>query len=434
VLGFDQQIDAAVSWLEAREQVSAELAGWGWVPEITPNPQNSAETVCALHTVGVSVSELDKVAALLVIGEVQRHDGTPWKFDTTVDEAWAARALALLASVTGRIDLHAAAVKKCELLLGRCGSEGWAADEGNDASAFVTMLVMRAIGCAAPRMLSKDGPKRAWQFLIHSIENPTETLAPVSSVSYVLMALSASELQALWGSRSEWARRRGVEWLIERMAGDLKVEEEPYSRGPIRDRWRHLTLPLSLLAVALADPGSVRHPEFRRQLALLGALQESDGVNSGGYETSAGGIVTTYATTWSLEAMAAVRGAIEEYAAPADVWEAVCRAEGLYPTDPHKLVSVKKFRVIMNSSAALVFSVVASVLAALAVGLIIGAPPSELSSLARRVLFVTVFYLLSATWFAYVACRLPWIPSSRVLSAAAIITTAVLFPVLALLI
>lgn len=72
------------------------LAGWGWVPDVHPNPQNTAEAVCAYVTIGEQIPFAERVVKMLQADKTSNWSGQDWEFTTSIDWAWRLRALVML--------------------------------------------------------------------------------------------------------------------------------------------------------------------------------------------------------------------------------------------------------------------------------------------------------------------------------------------------
>src|SRR5580704_12760647 len=94
---FNHRIDMAVGWFERHIIEGSDAgAGWGWVPDVPPNPQNTAEVVCALTHIGRPVPR-DADALRLIRCEVVEHASRgDWAFRSLIDVTWRLRALRCL--------------------------------------------------------------------------------------------------------------------------------------------------------------------------------------------------------------------------------------------------------------------------------------------------------------------------------------------------
>jgi len=101
-LTIDRRIDLACRWLEEAESPAG---GWGWVADVIPNPQNTAEVVVALSHAGRSATDLEHLLDALAKWEVVWPDGRQWLFDTPIDQAWRLRGLCRLPKTRTR-DRH----------------------------------------------------------------------------------------------------------------------------------------------------------------------------------------------------------------------------------------------------------------------------------------------------------------------------------------
>lgn len=97
VSDLDLRISEAAQWLSSNIGEDGHgRAGWGWVPDVPPNPQNTAEVVCALTCIGEEVPRVDEVLALVRSDAVEHESRGDWAFQALIDVAWRLRGLRCL--------------------------------------------------------------------------------------------------------------------------------------------------------------------------------------------------------------------------------------------------------------------------------------------------------------------------------------------------
>jgi hypothetical protein len=83
VFAFDQRMTAGLAWLSTRLVVLDEaMAGWGWVADVHPNPQDTAEATQAYLLLDEPVPHLDQVTKMIQTEEPIICRGQRWEFDT----------------------------------------------------------------------------------------------------------------------------------------------------------------------------------------------------------------------------------------------------------------------------------------------------------------------------------------------------------------
>lgn len=405
----------------------------GLVPDVHPNPQNTAEAVGAYLALGQEVPHLQRVVKMLESEEPLVCHGQAWEFGTTIDLASRLRALSGLRQRT-----HAAVPARVVDGLGhrlREGftSGGWALSAGDDASVFATAVALQALGAAGHVTPSDELTRKAWQTIMAAAVDPGSH-CPLATRSYAVTCLANPALKVLRTGRSERAMRIGAAELLSCLAeSEASIEEETFFRGPVLDRWRHVVLPLALHAVATARPGAVANPSFRDAFSRLCGLQEMEGGNKGGFAAGRYGMVTSYATVQAIAAIDAVDQAIESHPDPSQLIELLFRQEGKHHTDPQVLGGTSQRPIVANSHAALAASVIASVLAVLALVPMI-TDGGAYSANVRRVVYGVDTYALTVAWYGYAVARLPGVSRAAIASIMFAGVTAVLFPLLSLLI
>lgn len=277
-----------------------------------------------------------------------------------------------------------------------------------------------------------DLVKTAWGTLVAAATDPP-THCPLASQSYALACLAHPDLGMLRNGRSERAMRLGARGLLEALDdAPTTIEEETFLRGNALDRWRHFVLPLALHAAATARPSAIADPLFRRHFATLCGLQQMEGVNRGGFALGPQGLVTTYATVQAMATVAAVDAAIETQPDPAELVEVLFRTEGRHHTDPQVLGGVGRWQAVANSPATLLGALIATAIAATAVLPLIVGDGASVSM--RRLVVGLDIYVLALAWYGYAVARLPGVSRTVIASIMFAGVTAVLFPLLSLLI
>ena len=105
---LERRIALAERWLHANIAEGGEgRYGWGWVPDVPPNPQNTAEVVCALIGLGRSVPQRQGVEQLVRSNAVLNSQRGDWAFDALIDVAWRLKALRCLGADEDDPDLRA---------------------------------------------------------------------------------------------------------------------------------------------------------------------------------------------------------------------------------------------------------------------------------------------------------------------------------------
>lgn len=432
MFAFDQRMNTGLAWLTRRLVVLDDgLAGWGWVADVHPNPQDTAEAAHAYLLLDVPVPQRELVIRMIESEDPIVCRGQRWEFDTSLDAAWRLRVLADLQRQTDATIDPSVLDRLVDSLYDRVGSGGWPIVAGDDPSIFATAMVLQALATADRLDQAPELVGAAWEAAIAAAVAPGQH-CPLASRAYAVACLADGDLKRLRTGRSERAMRTGASALLEVLQeAPAVIEEETFFRGSALDRWRHFILPLALNAVAKAQPAMVTTPHFRQNFSALCDLQQMDGVNRGGFAIGPMGLVTSYATVQAIAAIRAVDRAIESHSNPGEIVEMLFLREGRHHTDPQVIGGPPGQHVIANSRAAFAGAVVASLLAASAVLAMVAGDGSPNT---RRVVFGLDTYLLALAWYGYLAARFPKIPKARLASVLFAGVTAVLFPLLSLLI
>lgn len=434
--GLDGRLDLAVQWLGRNQVVDGQGgAGWGWVSDVPPNPQNTAEVVCALARAGREIPRSAEVLTLVRRGTVTSQHRGEWTFQSPVDVAWRLRALQCLGIAPTDSDV----VDSIEALVAEQDSDtgGWRlSGRAGPVSVTATAHAIRALtGPATAHEGAARALLRATTFLISLMLDGDPRTEPLYACAYVASIVSQPEVAAVGGKRVERARGRVLERLLAGLRqGHAPVEEEAFRRGEVADTWRHLSLHLAVGAAVAADPHTIFEPPVRQALTGLLDLQETGELhtNCGGFRTSAEGFVTSYATTQALEAMVAVRTAVNSGVSPARVFDLICGTDGVHHTDAQNLVSVRGRSVVMNSHAgALLFAVGGSAGLTIAILAVIFA--DDLKEIGSRALVVWGTLFVAVGTFSLVSTRFPATPNGRIAAAVFAAFTAVVLPVVTFL-
>lgn len=430
---LDHIVGEAAHWLSSTIGDDGHgRAGWGWVPDVPPNPQNTAEVVCALTRVGCEVPRVDEVLALVRSEVVAHQSRGDWAFQALIDVAWRLRALrCLVPDLAGDPDVIACAEALVDAQDPETG--GWRlAGRTGPVSVTATTAAVLALLTLQTEVDVVPAVRRGVGMLISSLVDGDERANRLYAAAQIVDVLSRPEIAELGGPRTERARELALDRVMDRLRREeLGIEEEVFRRDDTTDTWRHMTLHMSLLAVSRAAPERMFDPAFRRGLIALLELQESgeENVNRGGFRTSREGFVTSYATTQALEVFALVRATVNERVNPARTFDLLCRVDGAHHSDPQDVITVAGRTVTMNSWAGAVL---------LAIGLLSGATTAALSvalgehlgTAGSRALVVWGMAFVAVGMFGFLAVRLPRTPNGRIAAAVFGAFTALILPVL----
>jgi hypothetical protein len=354
------RVDLVHRWFINTVNRTETTAGWGWVPDVPPNPQNTAEVVCAIGDADLELPYRSEIMRLIRTPVVDSPRGD-WVFEAPLDLAWRVRALRYLGVAADDAGLSA---DIDALLKAQLGSGGWPMASGLYApSATATAAAVLALAMTSDdRALAMA--RRGLEHLTTINDNGRDhQRGPVHVAAYTAFTLSRPEVRAL-GSERRFAQARDL--ACDRLMRFLatrryEAEEETFSRGRVLDTFRHLTLPIALRAVAAARPEALFEPPFRDALVALLALQDTTPthVTYGGFRTSPEGFVTSYASTQALEVLASIRKDLSDYVNPAVAFDLICHSNSAHHTDPQTLARLGNRSLIMNSTAALSVMVLA---------------------------------------------------------------------------
>ncbi|WP_280498459.1 hypothetical protein [Nocardia farcinica] len=232
--GLDERIDAAVEWLK-RNQVGDGLggAGWGWVPDVPPNPQNTAEVVCAFAALGRDIPRPEAVSQLVRRAVVHRDEGHDWPFQAPIDLAWKLRALHCLGA--GVTDPDAIACRQALIAEQDGPTGGWRmSSRAGPISITATATAVQALaGSARDDEDSAQAVLTAVGFLVSAVIDHDPRVEPLYACAYVAAVLSRAEIAALGGQRFERARKLARERLLDGLR-----REKPASRRRLSDAAR----------------------------------------------------------------------------------------------------------------------------------------------------------------------------------------------------
>jgi hypothetical protein len=210
-------------------------------------------------------------------------------------------------------------------------------------------------------------------------------------------------------------------------------EKAQFSRGPVRDKWRHPNLAVVIQAVLRIEPAQLFNPAIRQHFADLMRHQRTGAPGEeGAFALNEAGPATTYSTTHGIQTMVMVKEAFAQ-ASPGDVLELFCSMDGRHHTDAQQIApTLGGNAIIMNSTAGLavgvLFTVAISIFAAFMLSGIV------LTDISRKVLACVLVYFLAIGWYGYPAARLPRTPNRNIALSIYGAVTAVALPIVTYLI
>lgn len=430
---LEHRIGEAARWLSSNlADDGLGHAGWGWVPDVPPNPQNTAEVAYALTRVGRGVPRTHEVIALIRSGSVKHESRGDWAFQGVIDVAWRLRGLrCLVTNPADDPDLLACARTLIDAQ--DAGTGGWRLAGGSGPiSITATTAAVLALLPLHSSLNVTGAVTRGLGMLISSAIDGDERANRLYAAAQIADILARPEVAAFGGPRAERARKIALDRVMDHLRReDTGIEEETFRREGAADTWRHLTLPMSLMAVGRAWPEQVFDPAFRRGLIALLDLQETGekNVNRGGFRTSREGFVTSYATTQALEVLAEIRTTVNERVNPARTFDLLCRIDGAHHSDPQNVITVAGRTVTMNSRAGAVILAI-SMLSGTTTVVLAVAMRTHLATAASRSLVLGGTAVVGVGVFGYLAVRLPATPNGRIAAAVFAAFTAVVLPVL----
>ncbi|MGW4284582.1 hypothetical protein [Nocardia sp. NPDC004750] len=432
----DDRIGLAAEWF-GRNLVRHDdgYAGWGWSTDVPPNPQDTAEVVCALSRVNRPVPDSAAVLALVRRDVVPHSTRGEWEFHAPVDAAWRLRALRCFGIALADADL--VACRDALLTAQDPDTGGWSLADGISAvSVTATTAAIRALlELSASDDEAARAALRGTTFLISAVLAGDPRVEPNYAAAQIASLLAVPEIAVLGGTRV----RRAHELATERVLGGLdldlgKLEEEQIRRGNVAQTWHHATLQLSVAALATSGDRWMFHPTFRSAFIELLDYQQLSPIHRdrGGFRTSREGFITSYASAQAVHALAQVRSQVGEWVNPATVFDLLCRREGVHHTDPQEVVPVGRAPMVMNSPAGAAFLAMGAASGSTIVSLAL-IFADRLGDVASRALvsWGTLFVFLGIYGFA--ATRLNSIPKAKVGAVVFAAFTAIVFPVVAFL-
>jgi hypothetical protein len=433
---LESRIVLAERWLHANIADGAEgRCGWGWVPDIPPNPQNTAEVVCALVGLGRPIPQRTGVEQLVRSNVVTNSQRGDWAFDALIDVAWRLRALRCLGVGPDDPDLRACVCALVEAQEPSSGGWRLTGQRGPISATATTAAVEALLDLEVPGIDLITVRRNAVAMLIRSVLEGDELVSSLHAAAQIAHLLAADSIVELGGIRIQKARNRLLRQVLDCIDRRyFTIEEEVFHRGNVTDTWRHTTLPLSLRAVAAAAPDRIFEPSFRVGLVALLNLQETAkaNVNLGGFRTSQEGFVTSYATTQSLEVLKYVETTLEGRANPARTFDFLCRAEGAHHSDPQDLITIRRRTVTMNSWAGSFLLSVGLLTGATIIAMAIGFQ-HQLGQVGSRALVVWGMAPPAISTFAYACVRLPRTSNLRIAALVFSGFTALLLPIVTFL-
>jgi hypothetical protein len=401
-------------------------AGWGWVPDVVPNPQNTAEVVCILARIERPIPREQDVLALIRRRTVHHASGNDWNFSSSIDVAWRLQALRCLVD-----DPEDPDIVECAKTLVKAHDDeigGWRmAGQSGPISITATCAALLALnnldspGSIEEAMQKEEAMQRGLKMLIGAVLGDDPRADPLFANATIAHLLAQPKIAVLGGKRTERAREKAIGRVLNAMErGCAGVEDEIFTRGQVTDTWRHLRLHLSLAAVAEATPDKIFEPPFRRALKRMLDLQEdsediANTVNFGGFRTSEEGFVTSYATTRALSVLAAVETTLDTRVNPALTFDLLCRSDGVHHSDPQDVVTLRGHAVTMNSYAGGLVCLMGLVAASTIIALTIGFK-SQLGHAGTGLLLLWSLTFLASGIFVFASASLPRVSNVRIAS------------------
>lgn len=428
---IDQRIDWAVEWLH-RSQAGVRNggAGWGWLSDVLPNPQNTAEVVVALTAAGRPIPRAAEVRTL-VRREVVDTDSGEWVFRSPIDLSWRLRALHCLGvPPTDPVVVHCLR----ELYAARdADTRGWRLSEAvGPISLTATTAALHALAdLAGTDETAAEALLQGTSLVVSMMLGDDPRAQPIYACAHVARLLARPEIAAVGGKRVDKVRELTVQRMLHALReGQAGAEEESFREGLMASTWRHLGLHLAVGAAVAADDRAVFDPGVRRGLVELLELQETQERSAvrGGFRTSAGGFITSFATVQGLEAMLAVRRVVNERVNPAVIYDLICRERGSHPRDAQQVVGHRGRAVLMNSYAG-GLTLAAAAPAGLTIVLLAVFFARDLGVVASRALVVWGTFVIALGTYTGIATRLPSVAKGRTAAAVFAAYTAVVLPV-----
>jgi len=414
---FEQRVNIAASWFERNVVVDPQGgAGWGWVPDVPPNPQNTAEVICALTHVGKPIPCKDDAVTLVrreVVAHASRGD---WAFKSLIDVTWRLRGLRC--AVVEECEDHDIEVCAETLIAARDSTTGgWRLTADSDAdSVTATCMAIAALSGLDVKTETEESVRDGLAMLVDLVLDADPRAEPLYASAQIVQVLARPEVFAASGPRAKRAREIALDRVVAHLEqGSTGIEEEVFVRGGVSDIWRHMTLHQSLAALAEAAPDRVFEPAFRCALIELLALQEcgEDNVNHGGFRTSKEGFVTSYATTQALQVLASVNAKLGEQVNPGLAFDLLCSSRGTHHSDPQKVVTITQRTVVMNSWAGALLLMTGLAAAATIAALTVGFK-DHLSNAGSRLLLIWSALFFGGSAYAFASVRWPDVSNTKI--------------------
>ncbi|WP_336086113.1 hypothetical protein [Nocardia sp. SSK8] len=437
---FEHRIIRACDWLRRTIVRPGDgVAGWGWSADVAPNPQDTAEVVCALVAARRPVPDAPAVLAMMRRDSVSHHTEGEWVFQAPVDAAWRLRALRRLGEP--RTATEVLASRHTLLTTQDPETGGWALSDGiAPISVTATTAAVRSLlDFPGSDDAAAEATVRGVSFLVTAVLDDDSRAASNHAAAHIAHLLGNPAIAALGGPRLVRAHTRTIDRILAHLdTAPGTLEEEQIHRGAVAQTWYHSTLQQSVAALATAGDRLIFHPTFRTALVQLLDFQQSERTHRdhGGFRTSREGIITSYATAQAVEALTEVHSGVRQWVNPATVFDMICRESGAHHTDPQPIAPTPRAPIAMNSSAgAAVFGAAAAagitiITLALAFDKGIVEPLGEVSSRALVVWGSLLIWFGSYCWAATVFARHR---SGRVGTLVFAAATTIVFPTVAFL-
>lgn len=332
---FSVELNAACEWLlQARPLRDDEpLARWGWLQDVPPNAQNTAEVLLALSESGRASDAIVDEASKYLIASLDDSDCN------VRDRGWVARGLSPF--VDGRAELQEALLRCRDWLVDEQNDDGgWGDRRGETSLVPTTALAVEALGDhrsdvtdrAVVWLAKAQHASGGWSLLAEGQDAqpvPSDGFGPsraqeirrsqtdpnAACTAFAMLALLASDAEsrrvddgARWLLSTRNARRPGV-----RTSGGWPVFRERGIRAGEWYTFRHFSTAWALLALTRSLGSEfVRSQDALQALDYLLLLQEEQVrardayIEGGGWRCSPDGEPYTWATVNAVEALSAM--------------------------------------------------------------------------------------------------------------------------------
>lgn len=370
---LDERMRLAVEWFERYQFADgAGGAGWGWVHDVPPNPQNTAEVVCALTAAGIPVPRAAEVLHLVRQHMIVAPTAGAGEFTGPIDIAWRLRAMHCLGVANEDSD-----VRECirTLIQEQDAESGGYRMSGSvgPVSLTATTAAMHALApYAADDVEVARATLRGVTFLALTMLSDDVRAEPLYSAAHIATVLARPEYASVGGRRARRASELAIERMLDGLASGANCNgDEHFLRGDVAHIWTHLGLHAAVGAVLVADGTLIFHPAVRAALTALFDLQvmTQQLPSRGGFRTSSEEFITAYSTTLAVEAMVHARTAVSETVNPGRVFDLICQVDGAHHSDGRVVTEWGSRRLVMNSHAGFAMFVLASAAGLTIVGL-----------------------------------------------------------------